>query len=184
PPRRRGRRGVSVPIREAQLNPRLPRRGARDRPLGTQPDRRRRGNPAGVRVRHRVAALHHRTRAAADETVGHAAHRVRVRARSGGAVLAAARRGRLGGRGAGGRLLLRPALRVVARAQVSEVFTAAALLTVIATALLANLAGLSMALGAFLAGVLLADSEFRHELEADLEPFKGLLLGLFFIAVG
>src|SRR5437763_993348 len=84
----------------------------------------------------------------------------------------------------GGRLLLRPALRVVARAQVSEVFTAAALLTVIATALLANLAGLSMALGAFLAGVLLADSEFRHELEADLEPFKGLLLGLFFIAVG
>src|SRR5205823_4739534 len=84
----------------------------------------------------------------------------------------------------GGRLLLRPALRVVARAQVSEVFTAAALLTVIATALLANLAGLSMALGAFLAGVLLADSEFRHELEADLEPFKGLLLGLFFVAVG
>ena len=84
----------------------------------------------------------------------------------------------------GGRLLLRPALRLVARAQVGEVFTAAALLTVIATALLANLVGLSMALGAFLAGVLLADSEFRHELEADLEPFKGLLLGLFFIAVG
>ena len=65
-----------------------------------------------------------------------------------------------------------------------EVFTAAALLTVIATALLANLAGLSMSLGAFLAGVLLADSEFRHELEADIEPFKGLLLGLFFIVVG
>jgi monovalent cation:proton antiporter-2 (CPA2) family protein len=84
----------------------------------------------------------------------------------------------------GGRLLLRPALRVVARARVVEVFTAAALLTVILTALLANLVGLSMALGAFLAGVLLADSEFRHELEADLEPFKGLLLGLFFIAVG
>ncbi len=84
----------------------------------------------------------------------------------------------------GGRLLLRPALRMVARAQVSEVFTAAALLTVIATALVANLVGLSMALGTFLAGVLLADSEFRHELEADLEPFKGLLLGLFFIAVG
>jgi len=80
--------------------------------------------------------------------------------------------------------LLRPALRVVARIRVSEVFTAAALLTVIATALLANLAGLSMSLGAFLAGVLLADSEFRHELEADLEPFKGLLLGLFFMAVG
>jgi len=84
----------------------------------------------------------------------------------------------------GGRLLLRPALRVVARVRVGEVFTAAALLTVIATALLAQQAGLSMSLGAFLAGVLLADSEFRHELEADLEPFKGLLLGLFFIAVG
>lgn len=84
----------------------------------------------------------------------------------------------------GGRLVLRPALRLVARIQVSEVFTAAALLTVILTTLLANLAGLSASLGAFLAGVLLADSEFRHELEADLEPFKGLLLGLFFIAVG
>jgi monovalent cation:proton antiporter-2 (CPA2) family protein len=84
----------------------------------------------------------------------------------------------------GGRILLRPALRIVARVRVSEVFTAAALLTVIVTALLANLAGLSASLGAFLAGVLLADSEFRHELEADLEPFKGLLLGLFFISVG
>ncbi|MBV8497566.1 MAG: cation:proton antiporter [Gammaproteobacteria bacterium] len=84
----------------------------------------------------------------------------------------------------GGRLLLRPALRIVARVRVSEVFTAAALLTVIATALLANRVGLSASLGAFLAGVLLADSEFRHELEADLEPFKGLLLGLFFVCVG
>ena len=84
----------------------------------------------------------------------------------------------------GGRVVLRPALRLVARVQVSEVFTAAALLTVILTALLANRLGLSSALGAFLAGVLLADSEFRHELEADLEPFKGLLLGLFFISVG
>jgi len=84
----------------------------------------------------------------------------------------------------GGRLLLRPALRIVARVRVAEVFTAAALLTVIATALVANQAGLSMSLGAFLAGVLLADSEFRHELEADLEPFKGLLLGLFFVCVG
>ena len=73
---------------------------------------------------------------------------------------------------------------LVARAQVSEVFTAAAFLTVIGTALLANRLGLSASLGAFLAGVLLADSEFRHELEADLEPFKGLLLGLFFITVG
>ena len=84
----------------------------------------------------------------------------------------------------GGRLVLRPALRVVARIRVTEVFTAAALLVVIATALLVNEVGLSMALGAFLAGVVLADSEFRHELEADIEPFKGLLLGLFFIAVG
>jgi monovalent cation:proton antiporter-2 (CPA2) family protein len=84
----------------------------------------------------------------------------------------------------GGRVVLRPALRVVARIQVTEVFTAAALLVVIATALLVNQVGLSMALGAFLAGVVLADSEFRHELEADIEPFKGLLLGLFFIAVG
>ena len=84
----------------------------------------------------------------------------------------------------GGRVVLRPALRVVARIRVSEVFTAAALLTVIGTALLANFAGLSASLGAFLAGVLLADSEFRHELEADIEPFKGLLLGLFFIVVG
>jgi glutathione-regulated potassium-efflux system ancillary protein KefC/glutathione-regulated potassium-efflux system protein KefB len=84
----------------------------------------------------------------------------------------------------GGRLVLRPALRIVARIRVTEVFTAAALLTVIATALLVNEVGLSMALGAFLAGVVLADSEFRHELEADIEPFKGLLLGLFFIAVG
>jgi len=84
----------------------------------------------------------------------------------------------------GGRLALRPALRLVARVKVSEVFTAAALLTVILTALLANRVGLSASLGAFLAGVLLADSEFRHELEADLEPFKGLLLGLFFISVG
>jgi monovalent cation:proton antiporter-2 (CPA2) family protein len=85
---------------------------------------------------------------------------------------------------AGGRVVLRPALRIVARVRVSEVFTAAALLTVIATALLAKFVGLSPALGAFIGGVLLADSEFRHELEADIEPFKGLLLGLFFISVG
>jgi glutathione-regulated potassium-efflux system ancillary protein KefC/glutathione-regulated potassium-efflux system protein KefB len=84
----------------------------------------------------------------------------------------------------GGRLILRPALRVVARSKLTEVFTAAALLTVIMTALIAQASGLSMSLGAFLAGVLLADSEHRHELEADLEPFKGLLLGLFFICVG
>ena len=83
-----------------------------------------------------------------------------------------------------GRYALRPILRVVANTGIPDVFTAAALLLVIATALLVNAAGLSMALGAFIAGVLLADSEYRHELEADLQPFKGLLLGLFFIAVG
>ena len=85
---------------------------------------------------------------------------------------------------AGGRWLLRPFLRLAASATTHEVFIAAALLVVVGTALLVQLAGLSMALGAFLAGVLLADSEYRHELEADIEPFKGLLLGLFFIAVG
>jgi monovalent cation:proton antiporter-2 (CPA2) family protein len=85
---------------------------------------------------------------------------------------------------AGGRLLLRPALRIVARFGSQEIFTAAALLVVIAMALLMQSIGLSMSLGAFLAGMLLADSEYRHELEADIEPFKGLLMGLFFIAVG
>ena len=84
----------------------------------------------------------------------------------------------------GGRLLLRPALRWIARSDTPEIFTAAALLLVVATAALMQTVGLSMALGAFLAGVLLAESEYRKELETDLEPFKGLLLGLFFIAVG
>ncbi|MBY0365987.1 MAG: glutathione-regulated potassium-efflux system protein KefC [Burkholderiaceae bacterium] len=84
----------------------------------------------------------------------------------------------------GGRLLLRPALRWIARSKTPEIFTAAALLLVLGTAALMQAVGLSMALGAFLAGVLLADSEYRRELETDLEPFKGLLLGLFFIAVG
>jgi monovalent cation:proton antiporter-2 (CPA2) family protein len=84
----------------------------------------------------------------------------------------------------GGRYVLRPMLRVVAATRVAEAFTAAGLLVVIATALLVSQVGLSLSLGAFLAGVLLADSEFRHELEADIEPFKGLLLGLFFITVG
>ncbi len=83
-----------------------------------------------------------------------------------------------------GRHALRPALRIIAATGVQEAFTAAALLVVVGTALLFQSAGLSMALGAFIAGVLLADSEYRHELEADLEPFKGLLLGLFFVAVG
>jgi glutathione-regulated potassium-efflux system ancillary protein KefC len=84
----------------------------------------------------------------------------------------------------GGRLLLRPTLRWIARSRTPEIFTAASLLLVVATAALMQSVGLSMALGAFLAGVLLAESEYRHELETDLEPFKGLLLGLFFIAVG
>ena len=84
----------------------------------------------------------------------------------------------------GGRLLLRPALRWIARSDTPEIFTAASLLLVVATAALMRAVGLSMALGAFLAGVLLAESEYRRELETDLEPFKGLLLGLFFIAVG
>jgi glutathione-regulated potassium-efflux system ancillary protein KefC len=83
-----------------------------------------------------------------------------------------------------GRLLLRPALRWIARSNTPELFTAASLLLVVAAAALMRAAGLSMALGAFLAGVLLAESEYRRELETDLEPFKGLLLGLFFIAVG
>ncbi len=84
----------------------------------------------------------------------------------------------------GGRLLLRPVLRWIARSDTPEIFTAAALLLVVATAALMQAVGLSMALGAFLAGVLLAESEYRRELETDIEPFKGLLLGLFFIAVG
>jgi monovalent cation:proton antiporter-2 (CPA2) family protein len=84
----------------------------------------------------------------------------------------------------GGRHILRPLLRIVAKTKVNEAFTAAALLVVIGTALLVSAVGLSMALGAFVAGLLLADSEYRHELEADIEPFKGLLLGLFFMSVG
>jgi glutathione-regulated potassium-efflux system protein KefB len=84
----------------------------------------------------------------------------------------------------GGRLLLKQLFRAVAWTGMDEVFTASALLVVVGTAWLVQYGGLSMGLGAFLAGVLLADSEFRHELEAQIEPFKGLLLGLFFIAVG
>lgn len=84
----------------------------------------------------------------------------------------------------GGHFLLRPVLRLVASAQIHEIFTAAALLVVLGAAVLMESLGLSMGLGAFLAGVLVADSEYRHQLEADIAPFKGLLLGLFFIAVG
>jgi voltage-gated potassium channel Kch len=81
-------------------------------------------------------------------------------------------------------VLLRHLFRIVARTRMPEVFTASALLVVLGSAWLMQLAGLSMGLGAFLAGVLLADSEFRHELEAQIQPFEGLLLGLFFMAVG
>lgn len=84
----------------------------------------------------------------------------------------------------GGRYLIVPLLRIVARTGLRELFTASALLLVVAVSLLMQIIGLSPALGAFLAGIVLANSEYRHELESDLEPFKGLLLGLFFIGVG
>ncbi|HBK46655.1 MAG TPA: glutathione-regulated potassium-efflux system protein KefB, partial [Xanthomonadaceae bacterium] len=83
-----------------------------------------------------------------------------------------------------GRYVLRHLFRIVARTRMPEVFTASALLVVLGTAWFLQEAGLSASLGAFLAGVLLADSEYRHELESQIEPFQGLLLGLFFIAVG
>jgi len=83
-----------------------------------------------------------------------------------------------------GRYAIRPALRLIARTRMREIFTAFALLLVLAIAQLMTLASLSMGLGAFLAGVLLAGSEYRKALETDLEPFKGLLLGLFFMSVG
>jgi len=83
-----------------------------------------------------------------------------------------------------GRYLLRPYFRALAEAGSQEVFTAGALLVVLAVGVFMHKLGISMALGAFVAGMLLADSEFRHEIEADIEPFKGLLLGLFFMAVG
>ncbi len=84
----------------------------------------------------------------------------------------------------GGRYLLRPIFRFIAASGVREVFTAASLLLVLGSALFMDMLGLSMALGTFIAGILLAESEYRHELEVAIEPFKGLLLGLFFISVG
>ncbi len=90
----------------------------------------------------------------------------------------------IGGIVLGGRIAIRPLFRWIARSKTPEIFTAASLLLVVGIAGLMQLVGLSMALGAFLAGVLLAESEYRRELETNLEPFKGLLLGLFFIAVG
>jgi glutathione-regulated potassium-efflux system protein KefB len=83
-----------------------------------------------------------------------------------------------------GRWLLDPLFRVIARTGAREVLTAAALLVVLGTALFMQWAGLSMAMGAFMAGVLLSESTFRHQLEADIEPFRGILLGLFFLSVG
>jgi CPA2 family monovalent cation:H+ antiporter-2 len=83
-----------------------------------------------------------------------------------------------------GRLVLRPMMRSVARAKSRELFVAASLLVVIGSGLVAAFAGLSMALGAFIAGLLLAETEYRQEVEATVEPFKGLLLGLFFVSVG
>lgn len=83
-----------------------------------------------------------------------------------------------------GRYIIRPVLRIVASTRLRELFTATALLLVVAITVLMSLVGLSPALGTFLAGVILANSEYRHELESDIDPFKGLLLGLFFISVG
>jgi glutathione-regulated potassium-efflux system ancillary protein KefC/glutathione-regulated potassium-efflux system protein KefB len=84
----------------------------------------------------------------------------------------------------GGRFVVRPVFRFIAQARLREIFTASALLIVVGVASLMQIVGLSPALGAFLAGVVLAESEFRRELETDIEPFRGLLLGLFFITVG
>ena len=90
----------------------------------------------------------------------------------------------IGGIVLGGRIAIRPVFRWIARSRTPEIFTAASLLLVVGIAGLMQFVGLSMALGAFLAGVLMAESEYRRELETNIEPFKGLLLGLFFIAVG
>jgi len=92
--------------------------------------------------------------------------------------------GAVGGIIIGGRFLIRPVFRFIAATRLREMFTAVSLLMVIGIALLMQFVGLSAALGTFLAGVVLADSEYRQELESDIEPFKGLLLGLFFISVG
>jgi monovalent cation:proton antiporter-2 (CPA2) family protein len=84
----------------------------------------------------------------------------------------------------GGRFVIPPLIRAIGGARTPELFTTASLLIVAGTAFIANLAGLSMSLGAFMAGVLLSESEYRHELQADIAPFEGLLLGFFFISVG
>src|SRR5262249_61503764 len=83
-----------------------------------------------------------------------------------------------------GRLLLKPLFRLVASTDSSELFVAATLFVIVGTAVVSSLAGLSMALGAFVAGLLLAETEFRKAIETTIEPFKGLLLGVFFFTVG
>ncbi|MDZ4775274.1 MAG: monovalent cation:proton antiporter-2 (CPA2) family protein [Alphaproteobacteria bacterium] len=83
-----------------------------------------------------------------------------------------------------GRFIMRPVFRIIARTRMQELFTATALVIVVGVTLLMEVVSLSPALGAFIAGVVLADSEFRHEIESDIEPFRGLLLGLFFVSVG
>lgn len=92
--------------------------------------------------------------------------------------------GAIGGIALAGKFVISPALRWVAKARLQELFTASALLLIVGVSYLMQLIGISPALGAFLSGVVLANSEFRHELEGDIAPFKGLLLGLFFIGVG
>ena len=102
----------------------------------------------------------------------------------GGLIKTAKAAGVIGALVVGGHYVLKPVLRVVAATRMQEIFIATALLIVVGTAAIMEAAGISVALGAFVAGVLLADSEYRHELEADVDPCKDLLLGLFFIAVG
>ena len=84
----------------------------------------------------------------------------------------------------GGRYLVRPLFRIVGKIKTTEIFTATALLTIATAAVVADLAGLPMSLGAFAAGVILSESEYRHELQVDIEPFEGLLLGFFFVSIG
>ena len=103
---------------------------------------------------------------------------------TGGLIKTAKAAGVIGALVVGGHYVLKPVLRVVAATRMQEIFIAMALLIVVGTAAIMEAAGISVALGAFVAGVLLADSEYRHELEANVDPFKDLLLGLFFIAVG
>jgi len=121
-----------------------------------------------------LAAMSNAPAAASDGFLSHQANWVKVSA-SFGAVAGVV---------IGGRYMLRPLFRIVAATRLRELFTASSLLLVVAVALLMELVGLSPALGAFLAGVMLAESEYRRELETDIEPFRGLLLGIFFVTVG